>query len=137
MTTTRRTLPRGKICEEGQGEEEGSASAKEIRRVAVQVDNSGAAFLLMAEATVATVTALLSTVALRALLSLGAGTMTIIPGLLLPQRHPGQLQQQRAGLGVGGDPTKVATSRHPSSTAATLVWAFTTFTCKSKQVELF
>jgi hypothetical protein len=43
----------GKIREEGQGEEEGLASAKVVHRTAVQVDDGIAAFLLMAEATVA------------------------------------------------------------------------------------
>jgi hypothetical protein len=71
----------GKICKEGQGKEEGSVSAKEVCHAAVQVDDGNAAFLLMAEATVATATPSLS--------SLGAGTTTIIPGLLLPRQRPG------------------------------------------------
>jgi hypothetical protein len=50
--------------------------------VAIQVDDSNAAFLLMVEAMVATATA--------SSLSLRAGTTTIIPGLMLLQRHPGQ-----------------------------------------------
>ncbi len=50
--------------------------------MAVHVDNSYAAFLLMAEATVMTATALL--------LLLGVGMTTIIPGLLLPRGHLGQ-----------------------------------------------
>jgi hypothetical protein len=89
MTTTRRTPARGEIRKEGQGKEEGSASAEEVRHAAVQVDDGNAAFLLMAEATVATATASSSTVALGASLSLGAGTMMIIPGFLLPRRRPG------------------------------------------------
>jgi hypothetical protein len=51
---------------EGQAKEEGLASAKEVPLVAIQVDISNAAFLLMAEATVATAATLLSTVALEA-----------------------------------------------------------------------
>jgi hypothetical protein len=42
--------------EEGQGNEKGSASAKEVCCTAVQVDDGNAAFLLMAEGTVPTVT---------------------------------------------------------------------------------
>jgi hypothetical protein len=61
--------------------------------VAVQVDDSNAAFLLMAEAAVATATALLSTIAFGALLSLGVGTMTIILGSPLLQQCPGGQQQ--------------------------------------------
>ncbi len=61
---------------EGQGKEEGLVSAKELCHAAIHVDDSDTAFLLMAEATVETVTALSS--------SLGVGTTTIIPGLLLP-----------------------------------------------------
>ncbi len=57
------------------------ASAKEVSCKAVQVADGDEAFLLMAEATVATTTALL--------LLLGMGTTTIIPGLLLPRQHPG------------------------------------------------
>jgi hypothetical protein len=49
--------PGGKIREEGQGKEEGSASAEDVRRAAVQVDDGDAAFLLKAEATFATATA--------------------------------------------------------------------------------
>ena len=64
----------------GQGEEEQSASAKDVCHANVQVDDSNAALLLMAEAMVATATALSSTVELGALLSLGACTMIIIPG---------------------------------------------------------
>ncbi len=56
---------------------------------AIQVDDGDAAFLLIAEARVATATALLSTIALGVLSSLGAGTMMIIPVLLLPQQCPG------------------------------------------------
>jgi hypothetical protein len=60
------------------------ASANELRRVVVQVDDGNAAFLLMAEGMVATATATvsLSTIMLGASLLLGAGTMTIIPELL-------------------------------------------------------
>ncbi len=76
---------RGKIREEGQGKEEGLASAKEVHHMVVQVDDSNTAFLLMAEATVVTVTASLSTVASGASLSLGSGTMTIIPRLSTPR----------------------------------------------------
>jgi hypothetical protein len=54
--------------------------------MAVQVEDSNVAFLLMAEVAVMTVTTLSSTVASGALLSLGAGMMTIIPGLLLLQQ---------------------------------------------------
>ncbi len=57
--------------------EEGLASAEEVCRAAVHVDNNNAVFLLMAEATVMTAAALS--------LLLGVGTTTIIPGLLLPQ----------------------------------------------------
>ncbi len=46
----------GKIREEGQGKEEGSASAEEVHRTAAQVDDSKAGFLLMAKATVPTAT---------------------------------------------------------------------------------
>jgi hypothetical protein len=67
---------------EGHGKEEGSTSAEEVCHMAVHVDNSYAAFLLMAEATVMTATALL--------LLLGVGMTTIIPGLLLPRGHLGQ-----------------------------------------------
>jgi hypothetical protein len=49
-----------------------------------------AGFLLMAEATVATAIASLSTVALGASLLLGAGSMTIILGLLTLHQLPGQ-----------------------------------------------
>jgi hypothetical protein len=88
-------LPQGgKICKVDQGKEEGLVSANEIRPTAVQVDNSNKAFLLMVEATVVTATALSSTVMLRALSSLGAGKMTVIPGLLSPQRCPRQQQGQ-------------------------------------------
>jgi hypothetical protein len=69
----------------GQGDEEGLVSAKEIRCMAIQVDDSDKVFLLMVEVTVVTATALLSTVASRASSSLRAKTMTIIPGLLSPQ----------------------------------------------------
>jgi hypothetical protein len=48
----------GKICKECKGKEEGFASVEEVRRAAVQVHNDDAAFLLSAEATVATTTAL-------------------------------------------------------------------------------
>ncbi len=78
-------FPRGgKIHEDGQDEEVGLASANEAHRVAIQVDGSDAAFLLMAEGTVVIATALLSTIALGASSSLGAGMMMIIPGLSLP-----------------------------------------------------
>jgi hypothetical protein len=60
--------------------------------VAIQVDGGNTTFLLMAEATVTTVTTLSSTVALEASLLLEAGTKTIILGLSLPQRHPKQQQ---------------------------------------------
>jgi hypothetical protein len=56
--------------------------------MAVQVDDGDAAFLLMVEATVATATTSLSTIMSGALSSLGARTMMIILGLLLPQRCP-------------------------------------------------
>ena len=69
----------GQICKEGQGKEEGLASAEEVRHAAIQVDDGNMAFLLMAEATVATATVLLSTIPLGALSSLGAGMTTIIP----------------------------------------------------------
>jgi hypothetical protein len=82
---TRRTPPRGEKYKEGQDKEEGLASAKEVCCAAVQVDGSDVGFLLMVEVTVAIATASLSTVALGALLSLEAGTMMIIPGLLLLQ----------------------------------------------------
>jgi hypothetical protein len=108
------------------------ASAKEIRRAAIQVDDGNVAFLLMAEATIATATALLSTVALRALFMLGAGTMTIVPELSLPQQRPGQQRQQRAGLGVGGDTTTGATLRHPLSMAATFGLGFHHFDLQVK-----
>jgi hypothetical protein len=80
--------PGGEICKEGQGEEEGLVSAKEVRRAAVQVANGTAAFLLMEEVTVPTKTTLSSTVASGVLLWLGAGTMSISLGLLLPQQRP-------------------------------------------------
>jgi hypothetical protein len=67
---------------EGQGKEERSASAEEVCCTAVHVDNSNMAFLLMAEATVATATALS--------LLLGVETTRIIPGLLLPRQCPGK-----------------------------------------------
>jgi hypothetical protein len=54
-------------------------SAKEVRRAAVQVDDSNKVFLLMVETVVATMTAKLSTVPLGALSLLGAGRMAIIP----------------------------------------------------------
>jgi hypothetical protein len=82
--------PRGrKIREEGQVEEEGLASAKEVRHAAVQVHNGNAAFPLMAEATVMTPITVSSTIALVASSLSGAGTMTIIPGSLSPQQCPG------------------------------------------------
>ncbi len=66
---TRRTPPQGeKIRKGGQGKEEGLASVEEVWCAAVQVDNSDVAFLLMAEAMVVTMTVLLSTIALGALL---------------------------------------------------------------------
>ncbi len=74
----------GKIREEGQGKEEGLGSAEDVHRAAVQVDNSNVAFLLMVEATVATATTLLSTIASGALPSWGAGTMMIILELFSP-----------------------------------------------------
>jgi hypothetical protein len=52
----------GKTREEGQGKEEGSASAKEVHRAAAQGDNGDTVFLLMVEAKVATATASSSTV---------------------------------------------------------------------------
>ncbi len=58
---------------------EGLGSAKDGRCAAVQVDDGDTAFLLIAEVMVATTTALLSTVMLGAWLSLGAGTMVLIP----------------------------------------------------------
>jgi hypothetical protein len=70
------------MCEEEQGKEEGLASAKELCRAAVQVDDGNVAFLLMAEATVVTATELSS--------SLGAGTTMIILGLLLLRQRPGR-----------------------------------------------
>ncbi len=108
-----------KIRKEGQGKEDGSASAKGVLCVAIQVYYGNAAFLLMAEAMVATTTALLSTVTLGASLLLGAGTMTIILGLLSPPQRPRQQRRRRADSGVGGDPTLGATSRHSSTMAAT------------------
>jgi hypothetical protein len=81
--------PRGrKIRKEGQGKEVGLASSEEVRRAAIQVNNGNAVFLLMEEMTVMTATALSSAVMLGASLLLGAGTITIIPGLLLLQQHP-------------------------------------------------
>jgi hypothetical protein len=71
----------GKTRKEGQGKEEGSASAKEVCCTAIQVENGNMTFLLMGEGTVATVTVLSSTVAFGASSLLGAGTMTVIPGL--------------------------------------------------------
>jgi hypothetical protein len=59
-------------------------SAEDVHRAVVEVDSGNVVFLLMVEATVATTTASLSTVALGALLLLGAGLMMIILGLLLP-----------------------------------------------------
>ncbi len=56
------------------------ASAKEVRCITVQVDGGNMAFLLMAEATVTIVTALLSTVVFGVLSLLGAGMMMIILG---------------------------------------------------------
>ncbi len=84
MTTTKRADDQDKkdppkggiICKEGQGEEEGLASAEEVRCAAIQVDDVNTAFLLMVEAMVATATA--------SLLLLGVGTTTIILELLLP-----------------------------------------------------
>jgi hypothetical protein len=60
------------------------ASAKDVHRTAIQVDNGNTAFLLMADAMVATATLLSSSAVLGASLLLGARTMTINPGLLLP-----------------------------------------------------
>jgi hypothetical protein len=78
-------LPKeGKICKEDQDKEEGSVSVKEVRRTAIQVDDGNAVFLLMVKETVATMIMLLSTIATRASLLLGAEMTTIIPGLLLP-----------------------------------------------------
>ncbi len=92
--------PRGEeIPEEGQGKEVGSVSAEEVHRVAFQVDNGDGAFLLMAEVTVSTATASLSTVALGASLSLGVWTMMIILGFLLPQQWPRQQQWLRSWWG--------------------------------------
>ncbi len=55
----RRTPPRGgEICKEGQGKEDGLASAKEVRPMAIQVYYGNAAFLLMAELAVVTRTML-------------------------------------------------------------------------------
>jgi hypothetical protein len=82
--------PRGKIRDEGQGKEEELVSAEDVHRTAIQVENGNAAFLLMADAMVATATLLSSSTASGALLSLIARTMTIIPGLSLPQQHPGR-----------------------------------------------
>jgi hypothetical protein len=76
---------------DGRGEEERLASAKEVCPSAVQVHNGNPAFLLMAEVMVVTATA--STVSLGASLSLGAGTLTIIPGLLSLQQRPRQQRQ--------------------------------------------
>jgi hypothetical protein len=87
----------GKICKEGQGEEERSESAKEVCCAAVQVHDGDAVFLLMAEAMVVNATASWSTIQSRALLLLGAGMMTIILGLLSLQQRLSQQQQQRAG----------------------------------------
>jgi hypothetical protein len=102
-------------------------SAKEVRCTAIQVDGGDAAFLLMAEATVAIVTASLSTVVLGVLSSLGVGTIMIIPGLLLPQQCPQLQQQQRVGLGVGGVPMMGATSQHPLLTTVTFSFCFHPF----------
>ncbi len=77
------------ICKEGQGKEEGLASAKEVHPAVAQVEDGNMAFLLMEEGTVTTATALLSTIALGALSLLGAGTTMIIPGLSSPQQRPG------------------------------------------------
>jgi hypothetical protein len=77
-----RPLQGGEIRKEGQGKEEGSASAEEVCRAAVLFDDRNAAFLLMAEVMVA--------IAIASLLSFGAGTTTIILGLLLLGQRPVQ-----------------------------------------------
>jgi hypothetical protein len=70
--------------------EERLVSAEEVHCAAVQLDNSNMAFLLMAEAMVATTTTSLSTVTLGVSSSLRAEMIMNIPGLLLPQQHPGK-----------------------------------------------
>ncbi len=75
---------------EGQGEDEGLASAEEVRCTAVKVDDYDVAFLFLEEATIATVTMLLSTAALGVSLLLGVGTTMIIPGLLSLRQRPRQ-----------------------------------------------
>jgi hypothetical protein len=82
----------GKICKEGQGKEEGLASAKEVHCTAVQVDNSNAAFLLMVEAMITITTISFSTIASGVLSLLGAGMTMIIPELPSPRQRPGQQQ---------------------------------------------
>jgi hypothetical protein len=127
----------GKVHEEGQDKEEGSASAEEVRRAAVQVDGGDMAFLLMVEVTVAIATALSSTSALGASSLLGAGTMMIIPGLSSLQQCPQQWgQQQKVGLGVGGIPMTGTMSRHPSLTLVTFSLGFHHFDFQVKQGEL-
>jgi hypothetical protein len=84
------TPPGGKICKEGLGKGEGLASAKEVHRAVIQVDDGDTAFLLMLEATVVTATASSSTIASGASSWLGVGTMTIIPGLSSPGQRPVQ-----------------------------------------------
>ncbi len=71
----------GKIRKEGQREEEGLASAKEVCRTAIQVHDRNAVFLLMVEARIATATALLSTVAL------GGGSIGKIIICLFSKHH--------------------------------------------------
>jgi hypothetical protein len=116
--------PRGKIHKYGQGKEEGLAFAKEVRCAAVQVHDSNAAFLLMAEARAATVTALLSTVASGVLLSLGTGTMTIIPGLLSPKHalDDDNVEEELAWELVGTQQQEQCRGT-PSQLRQLLVWA--------------
>jgi hypothetical protein len=124
----------GEIRKEGQSKEEGLESAKEVCCTAVQVDNSNAVFLLMAEARVAPTTALSSTVASGALLLLGGGATMIIPGCrhrdnTLDNNNDNELAQDLVG-------TQQQEQRHGThrQRRQLLVWAFTTLTYRLKHV---
>jgi hypothetical protein len=113
----------GEICKEGQGKEEGLASAEVVHHAAVQVHDGDVAFLLMAEARVATAAVSLSTVALGASSSLGGGTMTIILGLLSPQHAPDDDGNKELAQELVG--TQQWEQRHgtPCQWRRLLVWA--------------
>jgi hypothetical protein len=73
----------GKYVKRAKKKEEGLASAKEVCYVAIKVDDGNATFLLMAEATVAIVTALSSTVELGAVFVVGSGDDDDHPGIVI------------------------------------------------------